>query len=111
MLDTPEASPTWFSGTAAVAAADAGPLDRPIPTATATSGSRNVRYLQEASAKPIHANPIPVSRNPAAITRRPPKRAAKRGTSGATTTRPAVDGRVASPACRGVKPSELGFWK
>ncbi len=41
MLETPEAPPTWVSGTDAVAAEDAGPLDRPMPTAMATSGSRN----------------------------------------------------------------------
>ncbi|GAA1496248.1 hypothetical protein GCM10009628_12500 [Paeniglutamicibacter kerguelensis] len=41
MMEAPEAPPTWFSGTAAVAAAEAGPANKPIPTALATNDTRN----------------------------------------------------------------------
>src|SRR6476469_3728370 len=111
MFETPEADPTWLAGTHAVEADEAGPLDRPIPTATATSGSRKTTYFHEDSTKPIAANPTPVSRKPRVTTSRPPKRPARRGTNGAIATRPAVAGRVARPACRGLKPSVLGSWK
>ena len=111
MLETPDASPTWLSGTEAVAAADDGPLERPMPTATATSGRKNAAYCHDASANPIQAKPEAVIRKPMPTTCRPPSFTARRGTSGAETTRPTVAGRVASPASSGLKPSVLGFWK
>ena len=48
MVDTPEASPTWLAGTAAVAAEDAGPFDSPSPIATAIRGSTNAPYFRTA---------------------------------------------------------------
>src|SRR4051812_10456666 len=98
MFETPDAAPTWAGGTHAVAAEDAGPLERPIPTATATSGRTTAAYRHEPSTMPIHANPAAVTANPMATTWRPPNRAAKRGTSGATSTSPTVAGSVPSPA-------------
>ena len=56
------------------------------------------------------ANPAAVIANPSPTTWRAPSRAANLGTRGATTTRPTVAGSVASPACSGVNPSELGSW-
>ena len=50
-------------------------------------------------------------RSPTPIIWRPPSLLASRGTKGATTTRPTVAGRVARPACSGVKPRAAGFWK
>jgi hypothetical protein len=41
MFEMPDAAPTSFSDTDAVAAADAQPLAKPMPTAIATSGSTN----------------------------------------------------------------------
>ena len=111
MLETPDAPPTWCSGTAAVAADDAGPLDMPIPTAMATSGSRNAAYFHEESTKPTMTKPAVVSANPTPIVCRPPNLAASRGTSGATSTRPTVAGSVASPASSGLKPRVAGSWK
>src|SRR4051794_38833948 len=95
MLETPDASPTWFSGTAAVAADDAGPLDRPMPTATATNGSRNAAYRHEAPTRPMTTNPAVVRTNPTPMVCRPPNFPARRGTSGDTSTRPTVAGSVA----------------
>src|SRR6478672_13708100 len=109
MLDTPEAPPTWFSGTAAVDADDAGPLDMPIPTAMATSGSRNAEYCQDAWTRPTMTNPRVVRAKPRPIVCRPPNFAASRGTMGATTTRPTVAGSVARPAWSGLNPSVAGF--
>ncbi len=111
MLETPDAAPTWFSGTDAVAADEAGPLDSPIPTATATSGSTKAAYRQSASANPTAANPTAVSTNPIPMTWRPPNRLATRGTKGATATNPAVAGSVAKPACKGLRSSVSGLWK
>src|SRR6478609_9875591 len=85
MLETPEAPPTWFSGTDAVAADDAGPLDMPMPTAMATSGSRNAAYVHDAWTKPTTTKPRVVRANPAPTVCRPPNRFASRGTSGAMT--------------------------
>src|SRR5690349_24924746 len=111
MLETPDASPTWCADTEAVAADDAGPFDRPIPTATAISGRTNAPYLQSDWATPTTAKPTAVMANPAATTIRPVNFAASLGTSGAVSTRPTVAGRVASPACNGEKPSATGSWK
>src|SRR5262245_54983042 len=111
MLDTPEAAPTWSSGTHAVDAAEAGPLDRPIPTAMATSGTTNRAYRHDESTRPTAAKPAEVTRKPSATTWRPPNLVASFGTIGAITTRPTVAGRVASPASSGVKSRVLGFWK
>src|SRR6478609_1211775 len=110
MLDAPDADPTCSTGTHEVEADDAGPLDIPMPTATAMSGMTKARYSQSASASPMTANPAVVMANPRPTTCRAPSRAANLGTRGATTTRPTVAGSVASPACRGVNPSELGSW-
>src|SRR6478735_270290 len=110
MLDTPEADPTCSMGTQAVEADDAGPFDIPIPTAIAIRGMTKARYSQSASASPMTANPAAVIANPSPTTWRAPSRAANFGTRGATTTRPTVAGSVASPAWRGVNPSELGSW-
>ena len=66
MLETPDAPPTWFSGTEAVAADEDGPFDSPMPTAMATSGSRNAAYFHEASTKPTMTKPAVVSANPSA---------------------------------------------
>jgi hypothetical protein len=68
MFDTPEASPTWLAGTAAVAAEDAGPFDSPIPIATAIRGSTNAPYFQDGWSPPMMANPTAVMANPAATT-------------------------------------------
>ena len=67
MFETPDASPTWSSGTDAVAAEEDGPLDRPMPTAMATSGSRNAAYCHDTSASPIATNPAVVIAKPAPI--------------------------------------------
>src|SRR4029079_525688 len=101
MLETPEAPPTWFSGTEAVAADDAGPLDIPMPTAMATSGSTNATYVHDAPTNATTTNPIVVRANPAPIVCRPPNFFASRGTSGATpprATRARSRGRAASRA-------------
>src|SRR5215203_3519805 len=82
MLETPDALPTWCSGTAAVAAEDAGPLDMPMPTAMAMSGSRNAEYFQDGSAKPTMTKPAVVRAKPTPIVCRPPNLAASRGTRG-----------------------------
>ncbi len=111
MLETPEASPICSAATEAVAADDDGPFDSPIPTAMATSGSRNTRYCHDAFTKPIAAKPAAVIAKPAPMICRGPNRPASRGTSGATTTRPTVAGSVASPACSGERPSVDGSWK
>src|SRR6478609_12196203 len=108
MFDTPDAEPTWFAETHAVDADEAGPFDRPMPTATATRGSRNAVYFQSEWTKPTATKPIVVRRKPTAMTRRPPKRAASLGTRGAVATRPTVAGRVASPAWSGLKANVLG---
>ena len=63
------------------------------------------------STNPTTAKPMAVTRKPRPTTSRPPILAANLGTSGATTTRPTVAGRVASPASRGLKSSVLGSWK
>src|SRR5918995_1680198 len=111
MFDTPDASPTWLAGTAAVAADDAGPLDSPIPTATAISGRTKAAYPHELWLMPTTANPTAVIANPAPTTDRPPNLAASLGTRGATATSPAVAGRVARPAWSGLKPRAAGAWK
>src|SRR6478752_4753657 len=111
MFDTPDASPTWFAGTAAVAADDAGPFDSPIPTAMAISGRTKIAYVQVVWVRPITTNPAVGIANPAATTCRPPNLAASRGTNGATTTSPAVAGRVARPAWSGLNPRAAGSWK
>ena len=111
MLETPEAEPTWCAGTQDVDAEVEGPLDRPMPTATAISGRTNAPYSHEPSTSPIHANPAAVIANPAPTTSRPPNRAARRGTRGATSTSPTVAGSVPRPASRGLNPRVLGSWK
>ena len=68
MFDTPEASPTWLARTAAVAADEAGPLDNPIPTATAISGRTKATYPHELWLMPMTANPTAVIANPAPTT-------------------------------------------
>ena len=103
MFETPDADPTWCAGTHEVEAEDAGPFDRPMPTAMAISGSTNTPYFQPASARPMTANPPAEITNPSATTFRPPSFAANRGTSGATRTSPTVAGRVARPACSAEK--------
>jgi hypothetical protein len=110
MLETPDAEPTWVAETDAVAADDAGPLDGPIPMATAT-GRTKAAYRHGASTKPIAANPPAVIANPAATTWRPPNRTARRGTSGATSTSPTVAGSVARPASYGLNPRVSASWK
>src|SRR5262245_10341929 len=111
MLETPDASPTWFAGTEAVAAADAGPLDSPMPTAIAMRGSRKAAYFQDESVRPIAAKPMAVSAKPAPIVCRPPNLPAILGTNGAITTSPTVAGSVARPACSAEKSSVAGSWK
>src|ERR671912_2713326 len=111
MFDTPEASPTWLAGTAAVAADDAGPLDSPMPTATAISGRTKVVYAHELWLMPMNANPTAVMANPAPTTDRPPNLAASLGTRGATSTSPTVAGKVARPAWSGLKARVAGSWK
>src|SRR3954451_5394399 len=111
MFETPEASPTCFSSTQDVAADDDGPFESPMPTAMAMMGSRNAAYCQDAWVKPIAAKPAVLIRNPAPMVWRPPSFLANRGTSGATTTRPTVAGRVARPASSGLNPSDAGSWK
>src|SRR5215210_2162096 len=111
MLETPDASPTCSAGTAAVAAEDDGPLERPMPTAIATSGSRNVAYTHDASANPTATKPAVSITKPTPMTCRPPNFFASFGTSGATSTRPAVAGSVARPASSGLKPRLAGSWK
>src|SRR6476659_1528084 len=83
MFETPDAAPTWSADTAAVDADEAGPLDRPMPTAIAISGSRNAEYFQSGLTRPIATKPTVVIRKPSTITRRPPIRAASLGTKGA----------------------------
>src|SRR3954453_9980112 len=111
MLDTPDAEPTWCAGTQAVDADVAGPLDKPIPTATAMSGRTNATYRHDPSTSPIQANPTAVTANPAPTTCRPPNRTASRGTRGAHSTSPTVAGSVPSPASSELKSSVAGFWK
>src|SRR5688572_16548069 len=110
MFETPDADPTCSAGTHAVDADDDGPLLNPIPTATAMSGRTNALYSQDDSTRPTAAKPTAVTRKPMPITWRPPSLLARRGTSGATATSPAVAGSVASPACRGEKPRVEGSW-
>src|SRR5687768_10553517 len=111
MLDTPDASPTWWAGTHAVEADDAGPFDMPIPTAMRIRGTTNAAYRHSESDSPTHPKPAAVIAKPSPTTSRPPILAASFGTIGAITTRPTVAGRVASPAWSGLKPRVLGSWK
>src|SRR5438128_2487022 len=111
MFDTPDAAPTCFSSTEAVAAEDDGPLDIPIPTAAAITGRTKATYRHELCVRPMAAKPAVLMRKPAPMVCRPPSRWARRGTRGATTTRPTVAGSVASPACSGLNPRADGFWK
>src|SRR4051812_45696417 len=111
MLETPEAPPTWFSGTAAVAADEAGPLDMPMPTAIATSGSRNAAYFHEASTNPTTTRRAVVSATPTPMVGRPPYFEASFGTGGAPPPSPPVAGSVASPASSGLKSRAAGSWK
>src|SRR5258707_4327915 len=108
MLDTPEAAPTSRCGTEAVAAADAHPLDMPIPTATTTSGSTNGPYAHESVTKLSTAKPPVATADPIATTAREPIRPARPLTNGATSTMPAAAGSVANPACNGENPSPAG---
>src|SRR5215471_8069851 len=105
MLEIPDAAPTSAAGTDAVAAADAHPLDRPSPTAIATSGSTNSPYDQELLVNPNAPRPTVATSEPTSTTARDPSRAARPLTNGATTTIPAAAGSVASPACSGDMPS------
>src|SRR5215203_7031284 len=108
MFDTPDAAPTCAADTEAVEAEVAGPFERPIPMATAIRGRTKAAYLHEVSTNPMVAKPPAVIAKPAATTWRPPYRAASRGTMGATATSPAVAGRVARPAWKGLSPRVLG---
>src|SRR5262245_1055791 len=111
MLETPDASPTCGAGTDAVAADDDGPFDMPMPTAIATSGSKNAVYFQSESTTPIATKPTVVRAKPSPIVCRPPSFPASLGTNGAIATRPTVAGSVARPACNGEKSSVAGSWK
>ena len=68
MLETPDASPTWWAGTHDVEADEAGPFDIPIPTAMRISGSTNAAYLQSESASPTNAKPTAVITKPSPTT-------------------------------------------
>src|SRR5437868_2755710 len=103
MLETPDAPPTCSWGTDAVAAEDAGPFERPMPTAIARIGRRKVAYAQEDCVNPIATKPAAIRMNPTPMTCRPPILWASFGTNGATTTRPTVAGSVATPASSGLK--------
>src|SRR5688572_5827524 len=104
MLEIPDAEPTCSSGTALVAAAEQGPLDRAIPAATATMGRTNAAYAHEESVGIRKAKPTVMITNPSRTATRVPIRAAIFGTSGARTTKPTVAGIVARPASSGVIP-------
>src|SRR6478752_6789798 len=98
MFEMPLAAPTSSAGTHDVATDAAGPLANPMPTAAAISGRTNAPYVHDEDTNARAAKPIAARTNPPAMTLRTPKRVASLVTSGVTTIRPTVAGRVARPA-------------
>src|SRR5689334_3415751 len=100
MLEMPEAAPTSSAATAAVEAEDAGPLDRPSPTATPINGSTNAPYSQEDFAKARAPRLTAAIRKPSPTAWREPMRAARDEISGVIAIIAAAAGSVARPAWR-----------
>src|SRR5213079_2534129 len=108
MFEMPDACPTSSGATAAVDADDAGPFARPSPTAIATSGITNARYVHDAVTKTRAAHATAARPNPSAIALREPILTASGVMSGVTAIIAAAAGRVARPACNGLSPNADG---
>src|SRR6185436_10828586 len=105
MLEMPEAAPTSSGSTHAVEMDDAGPFCRLMPTASATSGSTNEAYAQEAETVASTTNATVMMMKPTAIVVRGPIFVTIGVMSGARTTAAAATGSVARPASSALMPS------
>src|SRR5262245_41124280 len=111
MLEMPDAWPTWSADTDDVDADEAGPLERPRPTASRTSGPTKAVYVQLSVTNARTTNAIVVSRKPSATARSEPMRTAIGVMNGVTAIIVAAAGSVARPATSAVMPKPAGFWK
>src|SRR5262245_50725330 len=111
MFEIPEAWPTWSADTDDVDADEAGPFDRPRPTAMTTSGPTNAAYVQLSVTNTRMTNAIVVSRKPSATARSAPMRTAIGVMNGVTRIITAAAGSVASPAFSALMPKPAGSWK
>ena len=112
MFEIPDAEPTWSAETDDVEPADAGPLARPRPTASAISGTTNAAYVP----RRVHEREVAEAdrrerRTRDATALAPPILAASGVIAGVMAIMPAAAGSVASPAWNALMSSAAGSWK
>src|ERR1700716_2896285 len=97
MFTTPEASPARSSGTADTAAADVGPLTRPVPTPAIRKPGHRSAYVEPTSTRETRYRPSAIARNPRVTGARAPKRCTRRPTTSDTANRARLSGSRAAP--------------
>src|SRR5436190_4483608 len=97
MFTTPEASPARSSGTAETAAADVGPLTRPIARPAIGKPGHRSAYVEPTSTCETRYRPSAVPRNPTVTGPRTPKRCTSRPTTRDTPKRARLNGSRAAP--------------